>query len=97
MDRFRREKSEYSTCVLYEDQLTHQPHRWKIGLCDSSAIVAILLFPSDSIQSTGIYQGIAGHNFQINCVSSPKIDFVLAKSVDPDEMSQYAIFHLGLH
>ena len=65
MERLRRKKAEYSTCVLYEDQLTHQPHRWKIELCDSSAIVAIQPFPSDLIQSTGIYQEIAGHNFQI--------------------------------
>ena len=30
------------------------------------------------------------------CISL-KIDFVLAKSADPDEMSHYAEFHLGLH
>ena len=28
---------------------------------------------------------------------SLKINFVLAKSADPDEMLHYAAFHLGLH
>ena len=28
---------------------------------------------------------------------SLKINFVLANSVDPDEMTHYAAFHLGLH
>ena len=28
---------------------------------------------------------------------SLKIDFILANSADPDEMSPYAAFHLGLH
>ena len=28
---------------------------------------------------------------------SPKIDFVLANSSDPDEMMPYRAFHLGLH
>ena len=28
---------------------------------------------------------------------SPKIVFILANSVDPDEMLQNAAFHLGLH
>ena len=30
------------------------------------------------------------------CISL-KIDFVVANSADPDEMSHYAAFHLGLH
>ena len=33
---------------------------------------------------------------KINCVSLT-IVFFLANSVDPDEMLQYAAFHLGLH
>ena len=37
-------------------------------------------------------------NFQIEIVFfSLKIVFVLANSVDPDEMLDYAAFHLGLH
>ena len=28
---------------------------------------------------------------------SPKINFVLAKSADPDELPHYEVFHLGLH
>ena len=32
-----------------------------------------------------------------NYCFSQKIDFVKANSADPDEMSHYAAFHLGLH
>ena len=41
-----------------------------------------------------------GHRlqFQKNIIFlSLKIDFVLANSIDPDEMPHYAAFHLGLH
>ena len=33
----------------------------------------------------------------ISKILSLKIVFVLANSVDPDEMPHYATFHLGLH
>ena len=39
-----------------------------------------------------------GYNFQKNIVFlSLKIDFVSAKSANPDEMLHFAAFHLGLH
>ena len=39
-----------------------------------------------------------GYNFEKNSVFLPlEIDFVLANSADPDEMPNYAAFHLGLH
>ena len=39
-----------------------------------------------------------GYNFQIkNVFLSWKLVFGLASSVDLDEMSHYAAFHLGLH
>ena len=31
------------------------------------------------------------------CIFSPKIDFVIANSADPDEIRHYAAFNLGLH
>ena len=42
-----------------------------------------------------IYQA-TGYNFQIELYFSKNI-FVLADSVDPDEMSHDATFHMGLH
>ena len=44
-----------------------------------------------------IYRGVIGYNFKNNVFLSLKINFVLANSVDPDEMTYYAAFHLGLH
>ena len=45
-----------------------------------------------------IYQGVTGYNFQIKIVFlSLMIVLVLGNSADPDEMLQYASFHLGLH
>ena len=43
-----------------------------------------------------MYQGVTGYHSQIYFFSL-KIAFVLANSVDPDEMSHYTAFHLGLH
>ena len=44
------------------------------------------------------YQGLTGYYFQIKLYFlSRKIVFVLANSVNPDEMPHYAAFHLGLH
>ena len=41
---------------------------------------------------------VTGHNFHgKNVFLSLKIAFVMTNSVDPDEMQQYAAFHLGLH
>ena len=42
---------------------------------------------------------LRGHRlyFLKNVFLSRKIDFVLTKSADPDEMPHYAAFHLGLH
>ena len=40
--------------------------------------------------------GVTDYNFQIKLHFS-EIVFVLANSVDPDEMLHYAAFHLGLH
>ena len=42
-----------------------------------------------------MYQGVTGYDFKI--FFSLKIAFVLANSVDPDEMSHYTAFHVGLH
>ena len=39
------------------------------------------------------YQGVAGYNFKIQFC----FFFVLANSVDPDEMPHHAAFHQGLH
>ena len=45
------------------------------------------------------YLGVSGYNFRkiknivFFCL---KIFFTFTKSVDPDEMQQYAVFHLGL-
>ena len=45
-----------------------------------------------------IYWGVMGYNFHIkNLFLSLKIVFVIANSVDPDEMPHYTAFHLGLH
>ena len=44
-----------------------------------------------------ILMGVTGYNFQNQLFLSLTIVFVLANSVDPDEMLQYAAFHLGLH
>ena len=44
-----------------------------------------------------IYRGVIGYNFKNIVFLSLKINFVLANSVDPDEMTYYAAFHLGLH
>ena len=45
-----------------------------------------------------VYRGVTGYNFQQKSIFfSLKIVFVLANSVDPDEMPHYAAFHLGLH
>ena len=45
-----------------------------------------------------IYGEVTGYNFQIKIVFfSPKIIFVSANSLDPDEMSHNATFHQGLH
>ena len=43
-----------------------------------------------------IYQGVKGSNLIKKVFFSLKV-FVLANSVDPDEMLHYAAFHLGLH
>ena len=40
-------------------------------------------------------EGVTGNTFQNIVFHSLKNDFVLANSVDPDEMSHYAAFHLG--
>ena len=46
----------------------------------------------------GTYLGMSGYNFQTNIVFfCLKIFFTFRNSVDPDEMKQYAAFHLGLH
>ena len=45
-----------------------------------------------------VYCWVTGYNFQKHIVFiSLKIDFVFAKSADPDEMQHNAAFHLGLH
>ena len=45
-----------------------------------------------------IYRGTTGYNSQMIIVfMSLEIVFVLANSVDPDEMPLYAVFHQGLH
>ena len=45
-----------------------------------------------------IYRGVTGYKFQIKIVLLLlKIVFILANSVDLDEMPHYAAFHLGLH
>ena len=46
------------------------------------------------------YPGVTGYNFNKKKYIEflpLKIDFILAKSADPDEMPYNAIFHLGLH
>ena len=43
-----------------------------------------------------MYKEVKGYNFQKNVFLSLNIDFVLANSVDSDEMPQYAVFHLGI-
>ena len=44
------------------------------------------------------YGGVTGYNFQIKSVFlTLNIIFALANSADPDEMSHYAAFRLGLH
>ena len=42
-----------------------------------------------------IFEGITGYNFQKYCILSLMIDFVLANSLDPDEMPCYVVFHLS--
>ena len=42
-----------------------------------------------------VYIILRGHRKEIVFVS-PETDFVLADSADPDEMSHYVAFHLGL-
>ena len=37
-----------------------------------------------------------GHRLYFIVVQSLKITFVLASTLDPDEMSRFAAFHLGL-
>ena len=44
-----------------------------------------------------IIQGVTDYNFQINSSFSLKIVFILANSVDHDEMLHYAAFYLGVH
>ena len=45
-----------------------------------------------------IYGEVTGYNNQIKIVFlSPKMVFVLANSLDPDEISHNATFHQGLH
>ena len=41
------------------------------------------------------FLGVTDYNLKKNCFSL-KINFVMANSVDPDEMPPYAAFHLGL-
>ena len=54
------------------------------------------VIPSDLIQSTG--DGLVYiYTVQKNMYSIPECRFVLANSVDPDEMPQYVVFHLCLH
>ena len=41
---------------------------------------------------------VSGYNFQKTMyILSEEFFFTLANNVDPDEMPQYAAFHLGLH
>ena len=43
-----------------------------------------------------VSQGVTGYNFKMkNVFLSLKIIFVVANSVDSDEMPHYAAFHLG--
>ena len=46
-----------------------------------------------------IYRGVTDYNLKkkMIIILSLKINFVLANSVDPDEMLHYPAFHLGLH
>ena len=41
--------------------------------------------------------GMSDYNFQKILYSFAWIFFTFTKSVEPDEMQQYAAFHLGLH
>ena len=43
-----------------------------------------------------IYLGVSGYYLK-NIVFDLKIFFTLTNSVEPDEMTHYAAFHLGLH
>ena len=42
-----------------------------------------------------VYKGVTGYNFQTKLYYS-EIMYVLANSVEPDEMSHYVAFYLGL-
>ena len=44
-----------------------------------------------------IIQGVVGYNSKINCIYFSEDCLDLASSVDHDEMSHYAAFHLSLH
>ena len=43
------------------------------------------------------YEGVTGKNFKIKMYFSPEDVFILAKSVNPDEMLLSATFHLGFN
>ena len=45
-----------------------------------------------------IYRGVTGYSFQMKIAfHSLKFVFILANTVDPDEMPYDVAFHLGLH
>ena len=91
----------YNTCNVQKDFFLYHIFSSK-AICTFKTLYGLMdsFFWLDTIHLGWSIVYIKGSQVIIsneNCISFSEIVFVLANSVDPDEMLHYAAFHLGLH